>query len=145
MVDVTRIEELKKRGELVVEAPLEVLREAAKITLGVSVKEIREDNKIIFTYDSPVCPPRIILTEIEPGKYHVISSNKCSIPDCPYWESCARSDTERLRIFEIVIKKLLGEKKILESRYEWLPERVREEELEKLIDRMIRRPKPEEL
>ncbi|MCS7365247.1 MAG: hypothetical protein NDF54_07425 [archaeon GB-1867-035] len=145
MTEVSRIEELKKRGELIVEAPLEILREAAKLTLGISVMEIRENDKIIFTYDSPVCPPRIIAKEIEPGKYHVISSNKCSISDCPYWEKCARIDTERLRIFEIALNKLLGKKGKITSRYEWLPERVKEEELEKLIDRLIRKPKPEEL
>jgi|GEM_PF-1320215 len=140
-----RIEELKKRGELIVEAPIEILREAARITLGIGVKECREDDNIVFTYESPVCPPRIIAKEIEPGKYHILSSNKCSIPDCPYWERCAKLSTERLRIYEIALNKLLGKDKILKARYEWLPERVKEEELEKLIDRLISRPKPEEM
>lgn len=132
MTEVSRIEELKKRGELIVEAPLEILREAAKLTLGISVMEIRENNKIIFTYDSPVCPPRIIAKEIEPGKYHVISSNKCTIKDCPYWERCARTDTERLRIFEITLNKLLGKKGKITSRYEWLPEKSKRRRIRKV-------------
>ncbi|RLE50494.1 MAG: hypothetical protein DRJ21_01665 [Candidatus Methanomethylicota archaeon] len=140
-----RVEELKRRGELVVEASLEAIREAARLTLGVTTKEVREDNKIIFTYESPVCPPRIIVKEIEAGKYHVTSSSLCSIPECPYWERCAKIDSERLRIFEIILNKIMGKKTTIMAMYEWLPERVKEEELEKLIDRLIRRPKPEEL
>ena len=50
-------ERLKNVGELVVKAPLEALRKAARVTLGITVREIREDGKIIFTYDSPLCHP----------------------------------------------------------------------------------------
>ena len=106
----SKIEELKKRGELIVEAPLQYIAEAARIALGVAVKEVRENKEIIYTYESPVCPPRIIVKEIEPGKYHVTSSSKCTIPDCPYWEKCARVDSERLRIFEIALDKIFKSK-----------------------------------
>ncbi|MEM3615712.1 MAG: hypothetical protein QXX09_03580 [Candidatus Methanomethylicia archaeon] len=129
----------ESKGELIVEADMEALREAAKIVFGASIKEYVEDGKTIFTFETPLCPPRIIVEEIKPRRYHITSQSKCSIKDCPYWERCARIDSERLRTYEIALKRILGERVLIESKYKWLPERVREEEIEKVIDKIIRK------
>lgn len=126
-------------GELIIEAPLEVLREAARVLFGALLKEEKEDRKIVFTYDAPVCQPKIIVEEIGKGKYRVTCRSLCSIGNCPYWDRCVRIDNERLKSYEIALKKILGEEIIKKAEYKWIPERVKEEEVEKLIDKIISR------
>ena len=109
------------------------------MTLGITVREIREGGKIIFTYDSPLSPPRIIARELESEKYHITSSSKCSINDYPYWERCAKLDAEKLKIFENVLKKILGKTTMIKSSYKWMLERINEDEIDEIIERLIRK------
>jgi hypothetical protein len=125
-------------GELIVEANMDTLREAAKIVFGASLKEYVENGKTIFTLEVPVCPSMILIEKIAEGKYKITCRSKCMIKDCPYWERCVKIDNERLKTFEIALRKIVGAKAVKESKYTWTPERVREEEIEKIIDRIIR-------
>jgi hypothetical protein len=125
-------------GELIVEANMETLREAAKVVFGASLKEYVEDGKTIFALESPICQPRIIVEKIAEGKYRITCRSKCMIKDCPYWERCVKIDNERLKTYEIALRKIMGKDIVKERKYTWIPERVREEEIEKIIDRIIR-------
>jgi hypothetical protein len=125
-------------GELIVEANMEILREAAKIVFGASLKEYVEDGKTIFTLEVPVCPSLIVVEKVAEGKYRVTCKSKCMIKDCPYWERCVKIDNERLKTYEIALRKIMGVEAVKERKYTWIPERVKEEEIEKIIDRMIK-------
>lgn len=132
---------IELKGELVVEASIETLREAARIMFGASLKEEVDNGKIIFTFETVVCPPRIIIEDIGGGKYKVTCQSKCSISQCPYWQRCIEVDNERLKAYEITLRKLIGDKAIRETKYRWTPERIKEEEMEKIIDKLITRGK----
>lgn len=132
------IKSFESVGELIVETNMETLREAAKIVFGASLKEYEEDGKTIFTLEVPVCPSLIVVEKITEGKYRVTCRSKCMIEDCPYWERCVKIDNERLKTFEIALKKIMGAEIVKERKYTWVPERVKEEEIEKVIDRIIK-------
>jgi len=133
------MDRIEGKGELIVEGSIEKLREAARIMFGASLREEAYNGNIVFTIETPVCPPRIIVEKIGEGKYKVTCQSKCSISQCPYWERCVRIDNERLKAYEITLRKIIGVEAIKEAKYIWIPERLKEEEMEKIIDKLITR------
>ncbi|HYB92775.1 MAG TPA: hypothetical protein VED00_01350, partial [archaeon] len=77
----SEIEELKKRGELVVDASLIEIRDAASITLGM-MNESQEDDTVVFTAQSAICPSQIKAKKIGENRYHVYTTSVCNIKDC---------------------------------------------------------------
>jgi hypothetical protein len=135
----TKAEELKKRGELVVHAPSSRIYDAVQIVLGAGAEIETKGDTITFTARSVVCPSQIVVRKLGEEEFHVVATSKCTIKNCPYWERCAEMDAERLLTFEITLNKLLGKGAVKEARYTWKPELGKEVELQKILARFLRK------
>jgi len=131
--------ELKKRGELVVDASLIEIRTAAGMTLG-TMNESREDDTVVFTARSAVCPSQIKAREISEDRYHVYTTSICNIKDCTYWLECVRLDNSRLDTFISNIEKLTGRRLKIEMHYGWESGLAKEDEkLKGILERVLER------
>ena len=64
---------------------------------------------------------------------HYATQNNCErirIREVPYYI---------IKIFENVLKKILGKTAMIKSSYKWMPERIDEEEIDEIIERLIRK------
>lgn len=145
VIGMSEIEELKKRGELVVDVPLEDLRKAATMTLGM-MTESQEGNITVFTARSVVCPSQVKAKLVDKDTYHIFTTSLCTVEDCTYALQCIRLDNERLEAFRRNLEKVIGRPLRVEVRYEWRPERIREDEkLKTILERVLERKKGEEI
>lgn len=135
----TKAEEFKKRGELVIQAPLGSVYDVVQIVLGAGVEVETKGDTVTFTAKSVVCPSQIVLRKLGEEQFHVVATSKCMIKNCPYWERCAEMDAERLLTFEITLNKLLGKGAVTEAHYTWKPELGKEAELQKILARFLRK------
>lgn len=135
----TKAEELKKRGELVIQAPVSSVYDAVQIVLGAGVEREEKGDTVTFTAKSAVCPSQIVLRKLGEDQFHVVATSKCMIKDCPYWERCAEMDAERLLTFEITLNRLLGKGAVTKAHYTWKPELGKEAELRKILERFLRK------
>jgi len=133
----TKSDESKKRGELVIQAPLMRVYDAAQIVLGAGMDAETKGNMVTFTAKSAVCPSQIVLRKLGEEQFHVVATSKCMIKNCPYWERCAEMDAERLLTFEITLNKLLGKGAVTEAHYTWRPELGKDAELQKTLSRFL--------
>lgn len=134
-----KAEELKKRGELVIQAPVSSVYDAVQIVLGAGVEVEEKEDTVTFTAKSVVCPSQIVLRKLGEDQFHVVATSKCMIKDCPYWERCAEMDAERLLTFEITLNRLLGKEAVTKAHYTWKPELGKEAELRKILERFLRK------
>jgi len=135
----SEVEELKKRGELVVEVSLEDIRKAAAMTLGM-MTEKQEGDITVFTARSVVCPSQVKAKFVNKGTYHIFTTSLCTVKDCTYAVECIRLDNERLEAFRRNLEKVVGRLLKVEVKYEWRPERVREDEkLRSILERVLER------
>lgn len=136
-----KAEEFKKRGQLVIQAPLSSVYDAVQIVLGAGVDAETRGDTVTFTAKSVVCPSQIVLRKLGNEQFHVVATSKCMIKNCPYWERCAEIDVERLLTFEITLNKLIGKEAVTEAQYTWKPELGKEAELQKTLGRFLRKVK----
>lgn len=99
-------ENVEPSKDLIVEASFETIVKAIKKVLG-DYNQSEEDSgrEVVFTGLRETCPPVIKVRRIDGGKYVIISTSKCSVRDCSYWERCLKLDAERL---EVMRRELLG-------------------------------------
>ncbi|MEM1537923.1 MAG: ATP cone domain-containing protein [Candidatus Nezhaarchaeales archaeon] len=123
----------------VVNVPLEIILLAAVDVLGENVEEKRENDEIILTAKSSICPPLIKIRRVGEDTYEVITTSRCDIKDCTYWERCARLDGERQSLLVKTINELAERTAATFKLLRWTPERVDEISLAKVIDRITSR------
>jgi len=101
---------MESSKDLVVESTLELISNAIRKILGNYSQNMEANGEIIFTGIREVCPPIIKVRSIGEGKYAIISTSKCSVKDCSYWERCVKLDAERLEALRKELLKLADEK-----------------------------------
>lgn len=123
----------------VVKAPLEIILLAAIDVLGENVEEKREGGEVVLTAKSVVCPPLVRIRRVSEDTYEVVTTSHCDIKDCTYWERCAKLDGERQALLVKTIDELVKRKEDIGRLLLWLPERVDEVSLAKVVDRIMGR------
>jgi hypothetical protein len=126
---------MRSGNEFVVEATLELISNAIRRVLGNCSQDVG-DGEIIFTGVREVCPPIIKVRSIGGGRYVIISTSKCSVKDCSYWERCVKLDVERLEALRRELLKLADETKKQALRWPIETEGVSEKIIEKAYERM---------
>ncbi len=97
---------MKANRDLVVEAALENIVEAVRRVLGNYNQSIGDSGEMIFTGVREMCPPIIKVRSICKGRYTIVSTSRCDIKDCSYWERCVKLDAERLETLRRELLKL---------------------------------------
>lgn len=128
---------MESSRDLVVESTLENITEAVRRVLGNYTQSVGVNGEIIFIGVREICPPIIKVRSICEGRYAIISTSRCDIRDCSYWERCAKLDAERLEILKGEILKLAG-KKVEKQVLKWPIgiEEVDEKIIEKAYEKM---------
>lgn len=128
---------MESSRDLVVESTLENITEAVRRVLGNYTQSVGVNGEIIFIGVREICPPIIKVRSICEGRYAIISTSRCDIRDCSYWERCAKLDAERLETLKGEILKLAG-KKVEKQVLKWPIgiEEVDEKIIEKAYEKM---------
>ena len=105
--------------EDIIEASLDLVRQAVKDVLGADPREQELKNgTVTFTKNVPECPPQIKLVPLGKNRFRVISTSLCNIKDCDYWERCAQLDSRNMEELKEAVAKLQG-KQLHEREKKW--------------------------
>ncbi|RLF16543.1 MAG: hypothetical protein DRJ97_00635 [Thermoprotei archaeon] len=132
-----RLEVVRMREGLRVKAPLSLVKEVAREVLGWDVEEKREGQRIVLTARSLLCPPQVIIEEVDKDTYLVSTASRCDLKDCTYFTRCARLEAERLRLLAALFNDRLEKAASSKQLSRWSPERVDEAAAMTVVERVI--------
>jgi hypothetical protein len=96
-------------AEDIIDAPVEIILQAAREVLGGDPKEKKSrEGSIILTKNVSQCPPQIKIVPVDKNKFRIISTSLCNIKDCDYWKRCADLDSGNLQELKEGVAKLQG-------------------------------------
>jgi hypothetical protein len=143
---------------IVVEAPLELLRNGAERVLFemtetletkigerrkiFSAEDIESGDSVIFKEEMDICPAEIVAIKIWGDQWYVISTAECPPSECPTTREamrCAQAEAKRLRMLKKFLAAEAGEEHVFDLR-SWNPERLTAvTDAQKIIDNATRR------
>jgi hypothetical protein len=143
---------------IVVEAPLDLLREGAERVLFemtetletkngerrniFSAEDIKTGDSVIFKEEMDICPAEIVAIKIWGNQWYVISTAECPPTGCPTTREamrCAQAEAKRLRMLKKFLAAEAGKDHVFDLR-SWNPERLTAtSDAQKIIDNATRR------
>nr|MDO8133438.1 hypothetical protein [Candidatus Njordarchaeum guaymaensis] len=95
--------------EDIIEAPVEMILQAAREVLGGDPKEKKsKDGSVTLTKNVSQCPPQIKIIPTNKNKFRIVSTSLCNIKDCDYWQRCADLDSGNMQELKEAVAKLQG-------------------------------------